>query len=328
MPAATSRTTAPASRPARPLRGLLLAGCVVLGAATLMGVGLVPWPFTLLGNFRPQYAALGLALGLLAAITRHPSTAAAALGLALANGVQVAPAWTGDPDAGTTPPHLRLLLLNVGDNNHQAEAVVSLIRDADADVLALVEVDERWLAALEPVLAPYVGRYERPRADAYGMALYSRLALESVATRPLARGSAPTTFARIRPGAATPLWLVVTHAPPPLTSEGAALRDRHLAALADEIEARHAAGEELVLLGDLNATPWSPAWRDLVERGGLRDTRAGFGLQGTWPARQPGLRIPIDHVLTSPAWATAERRTGPWVGSDHLPVHVEIARRR
>ena len=34
--------------------------------------------------------------------------------------------------------------------------------------------------------------------------------------------------------------------------------------------------------------------------------------------------IPIDHVLTSPGLAVARYETGRPIGSDHLPVIVEI----
>jgi endonuclease/exonuclease/phosphatase (EEP) superfamily protein YafD len=37
------------------------------------------------------------------------------------------------------------------------------------------------------------------------------------------------------------------------------------------------------------------------------------------------LRIPIDHCLVSPSVAIVDRRVGPPVGSDHLPVFVDFA---
>ena len=38
--------------------------------------------------------------------------------------------------------------------------------------------------------------------------------------------------------------------------------------------------------------------------------------------------IPIDHVLVTPQWLVVEREVGPNLGSDHLPVIVQIALRK
>ena len=81
-----------------------------------------------------------------------------------------------------------------------------------------------------------------------------------------------------------------------------------------------------MVLGDLNTTPWSARYRALLDDAGLEDTRVGYGLQTSWPSFLPAvLRIPIDHVLVTPDLAAAEREVGPEVGSDHLPVWVELA---
>jgi len=58
----------------------------------------------------------------------------------------------------------------------------------------------------------------------------------------------------------------------------------------------------------------------------LPDSRAGRGIQPSWPASLPAaLRIPIDHCLVSPGIAVVGRQLGPQVGSHHLPVIVDLA---
>ena len=78
--------------------------------------------------------------------------------------------------------------------------------------------------------------------------------------------------------------------------------------------------EPAVVIGDLNTTPWSRLFARLVERTGLCDSRAGFGIQASFPSDMAFLRIPIDHLLASCAVGVRARRIGPQVGSDHLPV--------
>jgi endonuclease/exonuclease/phosphatase (EEP) superfamily protein YafD len=57
---------------------------------------------------------------------------------------------------------------------------------------------------------------------------------------------------------------------------------------------------------------------------GLCDTRAGFGLQASFPAWSAVMRIPIDHVLASCSIGVRDRWIGPDIGSDHLPVLIDL----
>ena len=77
----------------------------------------------------------------------------------------------------------------------------------------------------------------------------------------------------------------------------------------------------MVLLGDLNCTPFFPWFGRLLREGGLKDSGEGFGLPATW--RSNGIGLPIDHLLVSPSWQVLERRVHPdRMGSDHHPVRV------
>jgi endonuclease/exonuclease/phosphatase (EEP) superfamily protein YafD len=111
------------------------------------------------------------------------------------------------------------------------------------------------------------------------------------------------------------------HPPSPTTGIRSDTRDDLLAAAADWVGSRD---REVIVVGDLNATPWSHATRSLRRSAGLTDTRRGFGLQATWPAALGALSIPIDHVLVTAGLGFEERRTGPALGSAHRPVLVVI----
>ena len=80
----------------------------------------------------------------------------------------------------------------------------------------------------------------------------------------------------------------------------------------------------MVIIGGLDATPWSAAFRRLLGRSGLCGTRAGFGLQASFPAGHALLRIPLDHVLASCTIGVRDRRVEADVGSDHLPAIVDL----
>jgi len=81
-----------------------------------------------------------------------------------------------------------------------------------------------------------------------------------------------------------------------------------------------------VVTGDFNTTPWTARFQDILADSGLRDSARGRCLQPTWPAFLPPFaRIPLDHALHSPDVHIVTRRLGPSIGSDHLPVILDIA---
>jgi endonuclease/exonuclease/phosphatase family metal-dependent hydrolase len=91
----------------------------------------------------------------------------------------------------------------------------------------------------------------------------------------------------------------------------------------------------VVVLGDLNVTQFSPRWDELLEDGKLSDTRRGRGLMGSWRVQIPKLgwkpplpRRPLDHVLLGDDLVVVDRRLGPDLGSDHLPVVADVGWRR
>jgi endonuclease/exonuclease/phosphatase (EEP) superfamily protein YafD len=100
-------------------------------------------------------------------------------------------------------------------------------------------------------------------------------------------------------------------------------RDRVLEAAAAEVRKT---GTDSVLLGDLNLTPYAPAFARLLERSGLRDAFAGKRWRPTWQAGFWPLALPIDHVLVPASSCVIRSEIGPSVGSDHRPVLVTLRR--
>lgn len=287
----------------------------VIGLVAVCIVPLLPvWPCVLLEHFRVQYA-----LAACAAALRMRGYFDAATLATLAQLVWIAPDLTR---AATPAPvdgiPVRLLVLNVHTSSSSYAAVQTLIDEERPDVVALVEVDQRWLDALAPSLRDYVGRLEEPREDNFGVALYTRHTLVGSSLR--LGSSLPTVVAETRFGNAA-LGIVVVHTLPPISADALDAQRAHLDAVASH--ARSLA-TPLVVVGDLNATPWSRPFQQLVARSALCDSRAGFGVQASFPAASALLRIPIDHVLTSCSIGVTDRRVTRDVGSDHLPVVVDL----
>ena len=112
------------------------------------------------------------------------------------------------------------------------------------------------------------------------------------------------------------------HLYPPTSPERASRRLIQLERLAEEV--RTAAAPRLVT-GDLNLTPFSPHFHQLLARSGLLDARQAQGLHVTWPSLPLPLWIPIDHALADPGSGVADVRIGPAIGSDHYPLEIVLA---
>jgi len=82
----------------------------------------------------------------------------------------------------------------------------------------------------------------------------------------------------------------------------------------------------VLVLGDLNATPWSSVLQSLEGSADLRNSAYGYGVQATWPSRAGPLGIPIDQLLYSRELTVTDRSTGPTFGSEHRSLWVTIAR--
>ena len=315
-----ARERVPFDLSVRPL-GLLAAAGYTACAATALGfLGRFWWFADLFSHFRIQYLA-GLAVaGALMLFAWHLKTAAMFFAFAAANFVCVAPLYFGGEADAAASPALRLMLINVNTDSGDPARVREAIAAVNPDVVALEEVNGRWMEDLAPLRKKYPHVLAEPREDNFGIALFSKLPLEHPRVAEIGTAGVPTLIASVRAGNA-PLAIVATHPLPPYGPEYSALRDEQLERLAEAVDA----SRPVVLLGDLNTTPWNYHFRGLLERSGLRDSARGHGPQLTWPSFFLPMRIPIDHVLHSPSVTVLRRSIGPGVGSDHLPVVADVA---
>ncbi|MDX1654774.1 MAG: endonuclease/exonuclease/phosphatase family protein [Candidatus Competibacteraceae bacterium] len=299
---------------------LILAGLGAV-ATTLAGLAApLGWPWEQFSHFPAQYAVvLGLAALLLGLSQRYTWAMAFAV-FAVINLGQLVPYLNGTtvraaPQAGT---ELRLLTLNVLTENRQYPRVLELIRQRRPDLVLLPEVDSPWLEALQGLGSDYPYHIAVPEPPRFGIALFSRLPMEAKVVVP--QGGTPTIVAQVAVGQGI-LTVIGAHPLPPDHRSFQRRRNRQLRYLA---ELARSGAQPVVLAGDLNITPWSPVFQELLAQGGLYDSGLGRGLAPTWPADRPWFWIPIDHVLLGDGIGVAARRVGPDVGSDHFPVMVDL----
>jgi endonuclease/exonuclease/phosphatase (EEP) superfamily protein YafD len=312
--------------PARVLSGLTIA--LVLGTClfSLAGhLGALDWRLDLASHFRPWYAAAAaLALVLAAALGRRRLAAAAGV-LLLAELWQVAPFWLARPSAAGEPA-LRLVHFNGLSSNPRKAEAVAWLAGTGADVVVVQEVDADWSAALR-AMPDHVALESAPRADNFGMTLLVRHDFKDRVVRTWREDLAPEipALAAELTVRGQSIALLAVHTLPPVGRDYAERRDAQLARAAEWAREQREAGRVPVLVGDLNASPFSAPLRRLLADGGLVDSQRGFGLQASWPVGHPFPPIAIDHCLHDPALVTAARALGPALGSDHLAVRVDLA---
>lgn len=306
----------------------VLAALILLGTAAASAAGWLgglDWRLDLAAHFRPYYAlAALLALALAGALGRRLVAGLAGLLLA-AELAAIAPLWLGGP-APTGPAALRIVHFNVLSSNPRKHDAAAWLAAADADLVVAQEVDPAWADALThtPGLVPLD---VVPRADNFGMALLSGQGAKTRVLRTWREElvpDIPALAAELDAGARRVAVLAV-HTLPPISADYAARRDAALAAVAGWVAAQRAAGRAPVVVGDLNATPFSAPLRRLLAATGLVNSQRGFGLQASWPVGRPLPLLAIDHCLHDAALSTTARALGPDLGSDHLPLAVDLA---
>lgn len=298
-----------------------LAGVAAAGTAASF-LGRLFWAFEAASAFRVQYFAI-LTVGAVGyAVFRKRAAAAALGGLALANLALAAPLYLGRPAAPAPGTRTyRAILANVLTANRRFDRVAGLVRDLEPDIVVLEEVNERWLRELSGLRADYPHGRAVPRTDNFGIALWSRIPLDGAAVLSWSEVEVPSIAARLSLGG-RPVTAIATHPLPPRRADYFAWRNQQLEALGQYVSSQPG---EVLVLGDLNMSSWSPYFGDLVRTTGLSDTRRGFGVLASWPSDVPFLRIPIDHALVSKGIRVVDRRLGPDVGSDHFPVILDFA---
>ncbi|MBA3313738.1 MAG: endonuclease/exonuclease/phosphatase family protein [Planctomycetota bacterium] len=298
---------------------ILLFALYAVGGLSFAGPAF--WMFDNLTAFVPQYAGIAFLFAIGFGLLRSPRWAVAALVLAGAHALRL---WVpGAEPAPIVGQSLKVVSANVHTSNREYDRFLRFVKSESPDLLLVTEVDDGWVDALEPLRGEYPHAVIEPRSDNFGIALLSRLPVDTAETVELGDAGVPTIVARVTLGE-EPLTIIGTHPLPPVRSATARERNRQLAAVA-----QRAADDsfDVIVMGDLNASPWSPYFRALLREGRLSDTRRGFDLQPTWPAFFAPLMTPIDHILISDGLNVTDRRTGPNIGSDHRPVMATIWRR-
>ena len=208
--------------------------------------------------------------------------------------------------------------------NNRVDLLRKEIEKKQPDIIALVEINQRWIDELQPSIEVY--KHRKSAIDGPGLALLSKFPIERAEVNHYGKSNHPRIIATLLVGNQH-LNVIVVHPTTPKPS-GFLERNQELKLVTEE--AKSLASPKMVI-GDLNCTQFSPVFKQFAAAG-LDDSSQGAGLQPTWPARVGRVIpfvpippvVPIDHLLVSKDICVVKREVGPPIASDHLPVFLTI----
>jgi endonuclease/exonuclease/phosphatase (EEP) superfamily protein YafD len=221
---------------------------------------------------------------------------------------------------------VRVASLNVLTSNQRHGEVLEYLRSCDADLIFLMEVDDVWSSAMEPLIATHPHHLVHPQSDNFGIALFSRLPLQELRVvhefqmgPDIGPYTKPSLTAHLQIGTRE-LHFYGIHPVPPAGRIAWYSRNNQLRAVAYQVAASKTPS---LVMGDFNSTPWCEGMQSIREAGSLDFHSSSPPWQPTWRVTSV-FAIPIDHTLSTSSLIITRRQIGPDVGSDHRPQLVEV----
>lgn len=214
-----------------------------------------------------------------------------------------------------------LLSANVLMENEDVQSYLALVEMYDPDVALVIEPNERWNEALQPLRDRYEYTVEQPQENHYGMSLYSRLPLGETEVYYFERANTPSIRVALQLPSGDAVVLYGAHPRPPLPHTFVATADRELITIARRVQ-----NAELptVVAGDFNDVAWSSTMTRFQAISGLRELRIGRGIYNTFDAHSPIVHLPIDYIFITPGLGVVEFERSPAYSSDHFALYAKL----
>ena len=283
------------------------------------------WICDLIANFWLQYLLVNVLFSLVLILLQKKKELLVVFPFILLCLMNILPLYIPQPsDRKESQSKVKLLQMNVNTRNKKYETSLKYVSQLEPDIVLFEEINEKWLEELKAGMPKDYKLIEaKPQSDNFGIAMFSKIPYIESKLLELGYFKVPAIDAKFQLSD-TQFTVLGAHVLPPIS--GQYFRERNLALDEVALYRNKKAEKRFVLIGDLNATSWSPFFKDFIKKAGLVDTASGFGIKPTWPVSLLAiLGIPIDHCLVSEHFEVLEYRTGPDVGSDHLPLFVELS---
>ena len=279
----------------------------------------IGWPLSLLAHFRLQYIVAALFLLLFALVLKKQRLWALPMVMVIVWQAQYVwqYLWIQEPVIATSAPSLQLFLWNTWHKNHQWQEIEQYVRSQQQDIIVLQETSN----TVRQQLFHYRDEYHVFAIKDSVILIKKTSAKTKVQVYPFPVGHAVEIKTILNQ---RPLSILATHLSPPSSLSYVAARQAQLLAIQTWAKQQTTAH---IVLGDLNMTPWSNGYQNLLATTSLNSASLGFGLQVTWPFHNlftALLAIPLDHCLISPTVTVLNSRTDKALSSNHRPLLTQV----
>lgn len=297
------------------------------------------WPLELLSNFRVQYLIISLIISATLLIFwwrgyfKNKLLIFLSLTLVGLNSVAILPWYLPHSHQINISSNinasqvLKVLQFNLNPENDRFSEIAEVVKGQKPDVALFIEVDKNAVEQLNTKLKeilPYSFR-----SPGGGLALFTRQPFRDAKGDKL-KGEATNLLATLEINN-KPIQLIGAHPTIPIKSSTFHRRNRQLAVLSSYVSTLQI---PVIVFGDFNLTPWSPYYRQFVQKSGLHNASLGYGILPSWPrsathVRYPSwliplMNIPIDHCFVSKEFRVAAIRTSDHANSDHAPLITSL----
>lgn len=281
------------------------------------------WLTDIFSHFKLQYIVLLLVFLLPASlflIKKRKFPVVFILVLLVLNSWFIVPLYLQDHDSPEISEEIfSILSLNLLASNTNYTEALELIREKDPDVVVLLELSPQWEKQMQVLNPLFPFRQMYPQTNNFGIGILSKKSMVSSATD-FGNGFPPSILSELRIYGRT-VSVLATHPVPPVSQDMFEFRNCQLQEI---VKFSNEQPGNFILVGDLNTSSYSEHFQELQEKGQLRDSRKGFGIASSWPTDLYILRTTLDHFLFKGEMQVIRRTTERSIGSDHLPVYLEL----
>ena len=203
----------------------------------------------------------------------------------------------------------------------------SWIEGEAPDFFVIQEASELHAQSISDLGERYPHQIHEPRENGLGLVIASKHEIIASSVHKTDRYAMDVFFVhaliKLQDGNLVSAYTV--HPPPPISRLMHKQRNEDIQTVASAI--LNDKNENIVFLGDLNITPYSPYFRDFIKDTGLKNQYSSPHLFPTWPSifASPFFQIPIDHILHKGRMELVSKHRAPHMGSDHYPVVAEFS---
>lgn len=218
---------------------------------------------------------------------------------------------------------IKILAANVLQYNTAYHRLLQQIKQADPDIIMLLETDMGWANAMEELKDTYPYCILEPLDNTYGLLFYSRYRLIRPKVKYLVKDDIPSvdTIVELPDGTKVQLWGLHPEPPVPGESLTSTAKDKELMKIA--LKAKESK-LPVIVMGDLNDVAWSYTTTLFTRTSQLLDVRKGRGFYSTFSAKSRFIRFPLDYIFCSSDFGLISMKRLPYNGSDHFPMLTQL----